>query len=156
MVLIPVAKIVKRHGYSGKYRYKLLADVKLQQLATIIIFNHDKPIKLQGEQLTISPSIIAVANIDCNLINTTLYCESNQLHQLANDHYYGYTLLDKRVVNHHNQVLGVVSNIIETKSNWVLICSSNNNSTLMIPFVHNYIIHISTEQIQVYWLAEWS
>ena len=82
--------------------------------------------------------------------------------QLDYGEFYWHQLQDLRVVNHHEQIFGRVSHLLETGANDVLVVKANNESIddreRLIPYlVDSVVIEIDLENqtIRVDWEADY-
>lgn len=84
--------------------------------------------------------------------------EPEQMNALAEDEFYWRDLLGCRVVNQQEVELGVVSKLLETGANDVMVVTSKDNREHLIPWTLDYtIIEVDLEQslITVAWDKTW-
>lgn len=96
------------------------------------------------------------------LSGTELTIANKELPQLQRGEFYWHQLLDLRVVNQHEQVLGRVSRLLETGANDVLVVKADRESIddreRLIPYLmDSVIIEIDLENrtIRVDWEADY-
>ncbi|MCV2526088.1 MAG: ribosome maturation factor RimM [Candidatus Lightella neohaematopini] len=112
--------------------------------------NNWKKLKVNSWKFNKNYIILKINNIHNKekarlLTNCYIFIDKKQLPVLSNNEYYWVDIIGLKVVNIENYFLGVVSNIIETKANDVLIVKKNvddyfNIYERFIPYLHNRVI----------------
>ncbi len=87
------------------------------------------------------------------LRGATVAVARDEFPELAEDEYYWADLIGMSVVNTHDEQLGVVSNLLETGANDVLVVEQAGSEQRLIPFVAQYIqmVDNNARQIKVEW-----
>lgn len=75
----------------------------------------------------------------------------------APDEYYWADLVGLEVVNTHDQVLGTVTDLIETPANTVLCVSDGHRAERLLPFVAAVVVAVELERrrVRVDWGVDW-
>ncbi len=93
--------------------------------------------------------IAQIDNInDCDkareLVGLALYINKLQLPKINDNEYYCYDLINMAVINKNNEKFGLVSHLIDTNANAVLVVKNDKNEYL-VPFIEPYIISVDLD-----------
>ncbi len=76
------------------------------------------------------------------LRNQYVYVRADQLDSLAEDEYYHHQILGLQVFSDSGEPLGVVTTILETGSNDVLVVQSPTGKEILLPVIDEVILRI--------------
>ncbi|MCV2502034.1 MAG: ribosome maturation factor RimM [Candidatus Lightella neohaematopini] len=112
--------------------------------------NNWKKLRINSWKFNKNCIILKINDIDNKekaklLTNYYIFIDKKQLPVLSNNEYYWVDIIGLKVINIENYFFGVVSNIIETKANDVLIVKKNvddyfNIYERFIPYLYNKVI----------------
>jgi len=112
--------------------------------------------KPQGKGLVASLEGITDRNEAMTLVGSELAIDREQLPAAKEGEFYWHDLINMQVINKQNEMLGVVTELLETGANDVLVVEADKQRYL-IPYVYGvYIKDVDTEQgvIQVDWQSD--
>ena len=112
--------------------------------------------KPQGKGLVASLEGFTDRNEAMALVGSELAIDREQLPAAKEGEFYWHDLVNMQVINKQNEMLGVVTELLETGANDVLVVEADKQRYL-IPYVHGvYIKDVDTEQgvIQVDWQSD--
>ncbi len=119
--------------------------------------------KQQGKSIAVNLKGVADRNQAEALAGTQIGVRVEQLPELAEDEFYWRDLVGMRVVNTENVDFGVVTHLIETGSNDVLVVKETAEQALgkqrkerMVPFTPDAVLNVDTNErkITVEWDAD--
>jgi 16S rRNA processing protein RimM len=113
--------------------------------------------KPQGKGLIASLEGITDRDEAMAFVSSEIAIDRNQLPTAKEGEFYWHDLINMQVINQQDEVLGVVTELLETGANDVLVVEANKQRYL-IPYVQDvYIKDIDTEQgvIQVDWQSDY-
>ncbi|MCV2518433.1 MAG: ribosome maturation factor RimM [Candidatus Lightella neohaematopini] len=112
--------------------------------------NNWKKLRISSWKLNKNYIILKINDINSKeraklLTNFYIFIDKKQLPILSNNEYYWVDIIGLKVINIENYFLGVVSNIIETKANDILVVKKNiddyfNIYERFIPYLYNRIV----------------
>ncbi len=112
--------------------------------------------KAQGKGLVASLKGITDRNEAMAMVGSEIVIDRAQLPAPEEGEFYWHDLINMQVINKQNEMLGVVTELLETGANDVLVVEADKQRYL-IPYVQDvYIKDIDTEQgvIQVDWQSD--
>lgn len=112
--------------------------------------------KTQGKGLIASFDGITDRDGAMALVGSEIAIEREQLPEPEEGEFYWVDLINIQVINRQNEILGVVTELLETGANDVLVVEADKQRHL-IPYVHDvYIKNIDIEQgtMQVDWQSD--
>jgi len=113
--------------------------------------------KPQGKGLVASLEGITDRNEAMALVSSEIAIDRDQLPVAKEGEFYWHDLINMQVINQQNEMLGVVTELLETGANDVLVVEADKQRYL-IPYVRDvYIKDVDTEQgvIQVDWQSDY-
>lgn len=113
--------------------------------------------KLHAKGLIASIEEITDRNEAMALVGSEIAIKRNQLAETKEGEYYWHDLMNLQVINAQNEILGVVTELLETGANDVLVVEADKQRHL-IPYVKDvYIKDIDLEQgiMQVDWQSDY-
>ena len=138
---ILIAKIQAHHGLGGWLKVYSYSESKqkLSSYAYFFVLKDDKYTSLEVENFIIDKTVkFKFKNFNSRedteeYINQNLYIENSQLDTLNNNEFYWNDLIGLDVYLNNSSKVGIVSNIIETGSNDVLVV--NGKKEYLIPYI---------------------
>lgn len=145
---ILIAKIQAHQGLSGWLKVNSFSETKekLCSYDYFFISEKDNFIKLEVESEKIDKSVkIKFRDFESRedtdkLIGKDLYIEQDQLEKLGENEFYWKEILGLNVYLNNDQKVGVVSDIIETGANDVLVITGEN--TFLVPYLFGQSIKL--------------
>ncbi|MFO7882987.1 MAG: ribosome maturation factor RimM [Kosmotogaceae bacterium] len=151
---IPIAKVIKPHGVRGEVKTKFFSDDEklLENLGEGVLFREKDNlivnIRIKGLKETPKGYIVAfegfndIGNAE-RIRNSVLYINKDQLPLTENDEFYFFQLMDCEVYDNNGSSVGIVSDIIETGANEVLVVTRQTSrfSSVeeLIPFTKEFV-----------------
>ena len=145
---ILIAKIQAHQGLSGWLKVNSFSETKekLCSYDYFFISEKDNFIKLEVESEKIDKSVkLKFRDFESRedtdkLIGKDLYIEQDQLEKLGENEFYWKEILGLNVYLNNDQKIGVVSDIIETGANDVLVITGEN--TFLVPYLYGQSIKL--------------
>ncbi|MGL5541339.1 MAG: ribosome maturation factor RimM [Erysipelotrichaceae bacterium] len=159
MQQINIGVIANTHGIKGELKVKPLSDFVDQRFRkgkTVFVAFQNQAVPLQIQTVRENKGMLLVQFVgllDINLVEKYKGCyitiPVSELHELEEDETYHYQLMHCEVVTTDNEVLGEVSEIIETGANDILRVVGPNDTMRLIPFVKAVVKSVDVEQKRI-------
>lgn len=148
-VFLVIGKLRKPHGVRGEISMEVLTDFpeRITSGSTVFIGSTHRatPIRsLRWHNQLLLLSFQGYTDLDQvgGLRNQYVYVRSDQLDSLAEDEYYHHQILGLQVFSDSGEPLGVVTTILETGSNDVLVVESPAGKEILLPVIDEVILRI--------------
>lgn len=161
--LVPMGYVAGPFGINGWIKIKISTESpeSLSKYKTVYFSLDDgAPKAYKIEQFFVGNGVfhaklhgIADRDMAMSLRGAKVLVDREQFPQLTNDEYYWIDLIGLTVLNRQNTPLGVVSSLMETGANDVLVVKANEKADLLIPFVGKYIDKVDLINKQI--IADW-
>ncbi|MFW6119335.1 MAG: ribosome maturation factor RimM [Petrotogales bacterium] len=154
---IPIAKIIKPHGVKGEVKVKFFSDdeMLLENLKECVLFRErdNLIVNIEITKLRMTPKgYIVLFNGFNNIANAerirncVLYMNKDKLPSTEKDEFYFFQLIDCEAYDDNGSLVGVVSDIIETGANEVLVVTREKTrfsfEEVLIPFTKEFVRNI--------------
>ena len=83
------------------------------------------------------------------LKNSTVYVDSSELSDTAQDEYYWFQLMGMSVYSTRGEFIGKVCNLLDREQQSLLIVKNTENNEIMVPFVDEIVKHIELEKCKI-------
>lgn len=153
MRFIPVGRVVAGHGLSGTVKFQYYnEDVdQFYFYTSLYIEENEGQIKLNPTEVRFSKGFFYLKFEGLNspekvsfLINQELCVREDDLPSLDNEEYYDYQLIGLNVVNHNNDFIGKVTQIVHTGANDIIVVAGKQE--MLIPMVEGLILRIDLKE----------
>jgi 16S rRNA processing protein RimM len=148
-VFLVIGKLRKPHGVRGEISMEVLTDFpeRLKSGSTVFIGSAHRAaliasLRWHNELLLLSFQGYADPDRVGELRNQYVYIRSDQLGSLPDDEYYHHQILGLQVISDSGQALGIVTSILETGSNDVLVVESPTGTEILLPVIDEVILKI--------------
>lgn len=148
-VFLVIGKLRKPHGVRGEISMEVLTDFpeRITSGSTVFIGSTHRVTlirSLRWHNQLLLLSFQGYADLDQVgvLRNQYVYVRSDQLDSLAEDEYYHHQILGLQVFSDSGEPLGVVTTILETGSNDVLVVESPTGKEILLPVIDEVILRI--------------
>lgn len=153
MKQIKIGVLVNTHGLKGEVKVKPMTDfpdIRFQKGNTINIQYQNTLLPVTIKQVREQKDLLLITFEGYDDINqvepwkgSILSIDESQLHELEEDEAYYFELQDCEVYDNENQLLGTVSEVIETGANAVLRVRGERE--YLIPYVKAFITDFDAE-----------
>lgn len=155
MDILEVGKIVNTHGLKGEVKVvhwtdypEVFEDIKNVSLKNGQNFEI-KGVKYQKNNIILKLSGIDKIEDAEKLKNSILYAEKTELGELPDGVYYVADLLGLRVKTDEGEILGTISDVINTGANDIYEVKREDKKPLLIPVIDDVVLNISMEDGEV-------
>ena len=149
MKFIPVGRVVANHGLNGVVKFKYYnEDAEYFYRYTSLTIDKDgRQTELNPTEVRFSKGFFYLKFEGLNspekvsfLINQELCVREEDLPPLDNDEYYDYQLIGLQVVNHKNETIGAVTQVIHTGANDIIVVTGKEET--LVPMVEGLISRV--------------
>lgn len=148
-----IGLITTTHGIKGELKVKDLSDFdRFKKDEKVFIEFNNKKIDLTVENVKYQKNNLIVKFKEYNNINDVLDFKgltiySNTRAELKTDEYYYEDLFDLNVYDDKNNLLGVVTDIMDLPHGKVLVVTNSNKKRSLIPFHKEFIKEVLEDKI---------
>ena len=154
-VFLQMGKLLRTHGLHGEYVLHLETDFPERIKPRKILYCGDAHDKLTVSSLRAHNKyfIIGFKGIESvddarRYINQFLYVKTDEIESLPEGHFYFHELIGMNVFEKDVKV-GVVSEMLKTGANDVMVVMSENGKEVLLPVIDNVIISIDAKTRRV-------
>ena len=155
--LIKIGKITKHHGLKGEVRLLYYGNLTEFNYKEVYLYEKGELLSLQIEKFRFHKNFILLKFKDINSIDDVekrlkgrfVFIYEDQLPELDEEEYYWHDLIGCKVFDNNRGFLGKVVDLIDAKSNEVLIVKKGNEEVL-IPFIDDVVKKIDIENKIIY------
>jgi len=165
-VFLTVAKIFKPHALRGEVSADFLTDFpeRIEHGKTVYIGKKHIPLKINTIRKASKKYLISFFEHTTrdsveHLRNEVIYIKSAEVPSLSENEYYHHDLIGIQVNSGNNEILGKISEIIETGANDVYVIKSvhEEGKEILIPAIKGVIKQIDIEnRVMIVDLPEWN
>jgi 16S rRNA processing protein RimM len=152
-VYLTIGKLRRSHGLEGDMVMDILTDFPERLRVGSIVFVGDahepmKIVSLRGHnrQLIIRLEGFNSPEETARLRNQDLFIQASTLPKLPEGEYYHHELLGLKAVDEAGQVLGELTQILETGANDVYLIRTADGKELLLPAVEEVVLNIHLEK----------
>jgi 16S rRNA processing protein RimM len=161
---IAVGKIRRPHGVHGELVMELLTDFpeRLEPGKIVFAGEEHEPLKIEQIRPHNEGALIAFDGLMDReevgrLRNTMIFVPTNSLPDLPEGEFYYHELFGLKAVTETGEVLGEITEVIETGANDVYVITSENGQELLLPALDETIIEIDLDrELVVVRLQDWA
>jgi 16S rRNA processing protein RimM len=146
-VFLSIGKLRRSHGLNGD----ILMDVathfpeRIVKGKKIFVGEDHQEETIENVRTANKNIIIKLASVNSpeDVVpyrNQTVYISTDGLPELPDGEYYHHELIGLSVVTDNNEMVGVISEILETGANDVYIVKTPDNNEVLIPVVFEYVL----------------
>ena len=150
---IYIGKIINTFGIKGELKIYSESDFiehRYRKGAKIYIDNKEHIVssfRIHQNLVLITIDEIKDINQVLQYVGKDIYASSNDNPELEEDEYYLDDLIGLKVYNQHNEYLGIVNDFLDLPQGEVMEILNDKNKKILIPFVDDFIIEITDEEI---------
>ncbi len=151
-----VGKLRRPHGVHGEILMDVTTDFPERLKPGIVLYvgPQYRPVKLRSARTHGNAMLVAFDEFHTpeevgELRNQLLYVRSKDRPRLEEGEYYHHQLLNLRVVDEEGQPLGMVSDILETGANDVIVVRPENGPELLLPVTDEVVLDIGLEKGEI-------
>ena len=153
---IMIGEITGTFGIRGElkvYSESDFVDYRFRKGAEVIFSNNKKHI-ITSSRVHKGNVLITIDNLNninqvIDNVGMKIYTEDNDIPPLNENEYYIDQLVDLVVYNTFNEKLGIVTDVIEIPSGYILEVINDENQRFLIPFVDAFVKEITNEKIVI-------
>ncbi len=151
--LIKIGKITRHHGLKGEVRFlyfgNRLEDFNYKE---VYLYEKGELLSLYIEKLRFHKNFIllkfknidSIDEVEKRLKGKFVYIKEEQLPELDEEEYYWQDLIGCKVINQNKGFIGKVVDLIDAKSNDVLIVKKGKDE-ILIPFIDDVILEVDLD-----------
>jgi 16S rRNA processing protein RimM len=151
-VFLLVGKLRKPHGLQGELVMEVWTEFpeRLERGRTVFVGPENKPFLVRSVRQKTNSLLVAFQDIHDSeqagsLRNQWVFVRADQVPPLSDGEYYHHQIVGLQVISESEKNLGVVTDILETGSNDVLIVHSELGQDILLPFTDEVILHVDLE-----------
>ena len=150
---IYIGKIINTFGIKGELKIYSESDFiehRYRKGAKIYIDNKEHIVssfRIHQNLVLITIDEIKDINQVLQYVGKDIYASSNDNPELEEDEYYLDDLIGLKVYNQHNEYLGIVNDFLDLPQGEVMEILTDKNKKILIPFVDDFIVEITDEEI---------
>ncbi len=155
-VFLAVGKFGRPHGVQGEIFLHLLTDFPERLTAGVEVFLGPEygVIEIQAQRPHKHALLLRLDGYDspeavATLTNRYLFVRADDRPELPEGEYYHHQLIGMQVVDEQGQVLGFVSEILETGANDVYIVLPSQGAEILLPAIQDVILDIDLSNRQM-------
>jgi len=150
-----IGQIARPFGIKGEVKIKLFTDFADQRFAignTLQVIKDDFKQEVvvasfrmhQGFALILFKDVTSINDIE-HLRNAQIFIDSSAIHTLEDGEFYYFQLNQCQVISDEGQVLGTVTEVIDSKAHPILRIKTDHKD-LLIPYVDAFILDVNLEK----------
>lgn len=150
---VNIGKIINTHGIRGElkiYPTSDNADERFMPGETVYLTFNKKEVSFEIESVRVHKGVLLVVFKDHHDINLVekykgciLYVEAD--HEEDEDDFYYFELIGCKVFE-NDQLIGEVTEILETQAHEILRVKRENNADVLIPYVDEFIMDVDVDE----------
>jgi 16S rRNA processing protein RimM len=153
---LAVGQLRRPHGVRGEIQMAVYTDFpeRLQPGVKVYLGEAHQPVvihtrRTHNEKLLLSFVEYPDRTAAEILRHQTVYILADKLPELPEGEFYQHQVLDLQVITDQGAVLGVVSEILETGANDVLLVVTPSGNEVLLPWIDEVVLEIDLEKGQV-------
>jgi 16S rRNA processing protein RimM len=150
---IIIGKILSPHGVKGEVKVEPLTDYPERFYRTKVVWAEAVHANLEIETIREHQELFLIKFKDVGnrdqaeiLTNSYLKIEPEQVMQLPPDRFFHFQIIGLQVVDHRGNLLGKISEILETGANDVYVVKRENKKDLLIPALKSIVQEIDLKE----------
>jgi 16S rRNA processing protein RimM len=151
-VFLAVGRLHRPHGVRGEIELEIITDSPERLTPGKVLYVGEKHqrhrismVRPKGQGLLVGFEDLTDRDQVALLRNLMLYVRADELPPLPPGEYYHYQLIGLRVVTETGEVLGRLTEIIETGANDVYVVTNTAGQEVLLPAIEAVILEISLE-----------
>ena len=155
-VFLVVGKLRRPHGVNGEIIMDVETDFpeRLRRGKTVYVGEEHMPLKIKTIRPQNRAMLLSFAEYnDCDQVgvlrNYLVYVKAADLPRLPDGEYYNHQIINMRVVDEQGQVLGVLTDILETGANDVYVVTSPDGVELLFPAIEDVLLGVDLEKQEI-------
>lgn len=155
-VFLAVGKLGRPHGVRGEIVLHVLTDFPERLEAGVVVFLGPdyQPVEIQSQRshrdaLLLSLEGFHTPEAVAELTNQYLFVRAEDRPPLPEGEYYHHQMIGLQVLDEDGQVLGTLSQILETGANDVYMVLPPEGPEILLPAIEDVILEIDLDQRQI-------
>jgi 16S rRNA processing protein RimM len=155
-VFLAVGKLGRPHGVRGEIFLHILTDFPERLIPGVKVFLGPdyQPVEIIGQRWHRNALLLTLAGYRtpeavAELTNQYLYVRAEDRPALPEGEYYHHEMIGLQVVDEHKQLLGTLSQILETGANDVYVVIPPQGAEILLPAIEDVILEINLDQRQM-------
>lgn len=151
-VFLVVGKLRRPHGVRGEILMEVYTDFPERITAGKTVFLGDDHVPMEIEScrghqqgLLITFRGVHVREEAGEMRNRLVFIDSDAIPELAQGEFYHHQLIGLRVFDEHRSPLGVVTSLLETGANDILVVKNDNRKDLLMPITDEVVLNIDLQ-----------
>lgn len=155
METIKIGVIANTHGLKGEVKVKSCSgfnEERFQKGKTLYLAFQNQMVEVKVQSYRENKGFVYVSFVGLQDINTVekykgseVFINKDDIHALAEDEVYYSDLLDCEVFDEEKQLIGKVTDLLETGANVVL----RINETILVPYVKAFVKEVDVENKKI-------
>lgn len=152
-VFLLVGKLRRTHGLRGELQMEVWTEFpeRLEGGKTLYVGADYRPFRLRSVRQKANSLLVAFQDIRdpeqaAALRNQWVYIRADQVPPLTEGEFYHHQIVGLNVIDEGGETLGVVSGILETGSNDVLIVHPESGKDILLPFTDEVILEVDLQR----------
>jgi 16S rRNA processing protein RimM len=155
-VFLAVGKLRRPHGIQGEVSMEIITDFPERLKAGQILYVGEAHQPLTLESVRPHDQLLLLSFTGFNdpdsigqFRNQFLYVQAKSVPPLPEGYYYHHQLMDMAVVDTEGQLLGIMTDILETGANDIYVVTTPEGGELLLPVIENVILDINLEKREI-------
>lgn len=148
-----VGRIIKPHGIRGDLAMKVITDYpeRLPEIDTLYVGPTFEPYQVKGVRFHAGGTLMLFEGVEDRnaaevLRGLMVYVHIDDAVPLEEGEYYLFQIVGAQVVTEDGQVLGTLTDCLETGANDVYVITSPDDKEILIPVIPEVIKHVDVEK----------
>jgi 16S rRNA processing protein RimM len=155
-VFLAVGKLRRPHGVEGEISMEIITDFpdRLSVGKTLYVGESHEALKLRSARSADQALLVSFDDIDNpekvgHYRNQYVYITAESAPPLPEGMYYHHQLMNMAVVDPDGQMLGTLTDILETGANEVYVVATPEGSELLLPVIEGVVLEINPEKREI-------
>jgi 16S rRNA processing protein RimM len=155
-VFLAVGKLRRPHGVDGEINMEIITDFpdRIRPGRVLYVGENHEALKLDGVRWADQALLISFDGLnDPESVglyrNQFVYIQADSVPPLPEGMYYHHQLKDMTVIDPDGQLLGILTDILETGANDVYVVTTPEGSELLLPVIEGVILDINPEKREI-------
>lgn len=152
-----VGKLRRPHGVHGEMIMDVITDFpeRLKAGSAVFVGDEHRPLRIKSCRSHQKGMLVRFDDFSTPeavgfLRNWLVYVKASDLPSLPKGEYYHHQVIGMRVIDERNILLGIVSDVIATGANDVLVISQESGDEFLLPAVDEIVVSIDLEKHEIF------
>jgi len=155
-VFLAVGKLGRPHGVRGEIFLHILTDFpdRLKDGITVFLGLDHKPIEILSHRWHVNALLLSFADYNtpeavATLTNQYVFVKAEDRPPLPDGEYYHHQIIGLKVVDEQGQILGTLTQILETGANDVYVVLPPQGAEILLPAIEDVILRVDLDLGQI-------